>query len=564
MDDFEEDEPFDDEHYASEGSENDTFRNVIRPSSEIESSADSAEGIDPYDEAVIEKNIASDDEKKPIKSSSESLSLNNSIRKSPGAEKDFHERFDYERSFSTNDEKSEALVILKEIRMRELPFPLVRYSSTKQYVLDAFQKLKAYKPNWVERTHHELKGHTGEWWLPTVFRGKPLQFVTKKNDWWKLDMAVDFFTEYERIRARKEYDRSVEDDWYDDNQLERAIIACASKGIVNGKNLREAMFHIGARELTLFRVTKTKAFLDAIFNGDYKGKRWLDMSAGWGDRVYTACAFEMNYLGFDPNTFLQHGHEELVNLLGTTVNKIETEGEKDKYSGKRNYCFCGKKWNKMCKTCPAIFCDLHQDEYLLGDRLTAQCLKCKGISKQEDSTERKQRIIYQPFERSEKLVEDDVEKYGLFDLALTSPPFYIIERYNGENQSVDSYPEFDQWMVRFLFKSLTIIWKNLKNGGYLAINIANIRDRDMVGPMQLFIEDFLEGSQWEGIITFSGAGTQAFPGALYVWKKDIKRISTTPRGGPIRWSPHIKRSLRELFPKLYWLWVNSNKEEPGK
>ena len=90
MDDFEEDEPFDDEHYASEGSENDTFRNVIRPSSEIESSADSAEGIDPYDEAVIEKNIASDDEKKPIKSSSESLSLNNSIRKSPGAEKDFH------------------------------------------------------------------------------------------------------------------------------------------------------------------------------------------------------------------------------------------------------------------------------------------------------------------------------------------------------------------------------------------------------------------------------------------------------------------------------------------
>ena len=436
----------------------------------------SSEGIDPYDEEDLEK----------IRSSSESpSSLNSSIRKSPNLFQQTYPGFDYSRDFQTDDYRTEIPIIVKEIREKNLPFPLIRYIYSKEQVREAFEALKVYKPNLIERSHHELKGHSGSWWLPSLFRGRAVQFVTKKNDWWKIDMAVDYFTEYERIRARKEYDNSMEDDWYNDEQLEKAILNCVSKGTVNAENLREAMFYVG-RELTLFRVSKTKAFVDLIFEKELpvKGKRWLDMSAGWGDRVYTACALEMNYLGFDPNTFLKQGHEELIGMFGNG----------------------------------------------------------------------KQRIIYEPFEKSEKIVEEDVKRFGLFDLALTSPPFYIIERYNGENQSVDSYPEFEDWMVKFLFKSLSIIWNNLKEGGYLAINIANIRNTDMVGPMQLFIEDFLPGSSWEGIITFSGRGTQSNPGAIYIWKK-------VAFGKPmIRWNPIIKRSLRELFPKLHRIWIEFSKD----
>src|ERR1019366_7352669 len=136
------------------------------------------------------------------------------------------------------------------------------------------------------------------------------------------------------------------------------------------------------------------------------------ISAGWGDRIFTACAMDMHYLGFDPNVALRFGHNELIDMVGGLDSK-------------------GKP---------------------------------------------KQKIIYEPFERSEELITEYVKSNGLFDICMTSPPFYIIERYNGENQSTASYPEFKQWMVKFLFKSLNIAWKNLNENGYLAINISNIRD----------------------------------------------------------------------------------------
>jgi hypothetical protein len=223
-----------------------------------------------------------------------------------------------------------------------------------------------------------------------------------------------------------------------------------------------------------------------------KRLRWLDMSAGWGDRLFTACALEMDYLGFDPNENLKRGHSEMIKMFGS-----------------------------------------------------------KG--------EERQRVVYKPFEVSEEIVAEDAKRNGYFDISLLSPPFYIIERYNGIGQSTDSYPEFNDWMVKFLFRSLFIIWNNLKNGGYLAINIANIRNCDMVAPMQMFIEDFLYGCNWEGIITFSGRGTQDVPGSVYVWRKVDHNMNTdvyTPEGAARNiWRQNIDRSLKACFPILYEAWI---------
>ncbi len=401
-------------------------------------------------------------------------------------------KFEYERKFGKKNNR-ECMAVLNEIREKNLPFPLFRYFCKPDIVQTAFDNLKNYKPDWIVRSHHELKGHPGTWWLPSLFRGAGMQMITRKNDWWQIDVAIDYFTEYERVKAKKEYANSMEQDWYTDSELIKAIKHCETKGIVNCENLRNGMFYVG-RELALFRVTKTKGFLQAILFNDkegktsskeFTGKRWLDMSAGWGDRVFTACALNMDYLGFDPNAYLEIGHSEIIKMVGN----------KDK-----------------------------------------------------------QRIIYKPFETEETaaIIAADVATNGLFDICMTSPPFYIIERYNGENQSTDSYPEFAQWMVKFLFKSLQTAWTNLKDGGYLAINIANIRNCDMVGPMQLFIEDFLPRSSWEGIITFSGRGTQDAPGAVYVWKKALASEKIT------RWNQRIARSLKQQFPALYWLHTNSS------
>lgn len=373
--------------------------------------------------------------------------------------------------------------IVREIRVLKLPFPLTRHYMREAEVQTAYSALIKYKANIVLKSHSELKGHPGKMWLPSKFRESEIQLVTREGDWWAIDVIVDYFTEYARIRAKKDYAPSMQESWDDDEVLTKAVYNALSNGPVTCKSLRYEIFFLG-RELGLFRVTRAKSLVQTILSDckDYSNLRWLDMSAGWGDRLLTACSLNMDYIGFDPNIELELGHGQMIQQFGQV--------------------------GKQC-------------------------------------------VIYKPFEQCMSEVRRDAEVKGKYDISLISPPFYIIERYNGENQSVDTFPEFKDWLVNFLFKSLHMIWTNLNDEpgreGYLAIHIGNIRNCDIVGPMQLFIEDFLIGSNWEGIITFSGRGTKDTPGIVYVWKKRNPALINDR----ILWDPTVKRSLRDMFPTIY-------------
>lgn len=382
------------------------------------------------------------------------------------------------RGDTTNNETER---IVRVIREKGLLFPLTRFFMAESTMRAAYNNLLKYVPEWIEKKHDELAGHSGKWWLPNSFKGKNLQLVGKHHDWFLVDIVVDWFTEYERVASKKEYSSSPEEMWYRDDKLTQIVLNCSKNRELDCRTLRDGVFYV-ARETSLFRVTRAKAFIQMILRGDvnkhdFNGFRWLDMSAGWGDRLLTACALKMDYLGFDPNENLRYGHSEMIQTFGNG----------------------------------------------------------------------RQRVIYKPFEIDESLqiVQDDAATNGKFDISLISPPFYIIERYNGQSQSVDTYPNLNDWLVFFLFKSLSVIWDNLKVGGYLAINIANIRNCDIVGPMLLYIEDFFKGCQWEGVITFSGRGTKEAPGSIYVFRKNSE---DTPRK---IWNPNVNRSLKSMFPTIY-------------
>jgi len=65
-----------------------------------------------------------------------------------------------------------------------------------------------------------------------------------------------------------------------------------------------------------------------------------------------------------------------------------------------------------------------------------------------------------------------------FDLVFTSPPYFDKEKYDqSELQSYKMYKAFDDWMEKFLFKSIKIRTENLKRGGHLVINISDIYTR---------------------------------------------------------------------------------------
>jgi hypothetical protein len=64
----------------------------------------------------------------------------------------------------------------------------------------------------------------------------------------------------------------------------------------------------------------------------------------------------------------------------------------------------------------------------------------------------KQKVVYEPFE------EADLSKEGEFDVSIISPPFFDIEIYQGERQSIEKFPSITDWIVGFLFASLQKIW----------------------------------------------------------------------------------------------------------
>jgi len=103
---------------------------------------------------------------------------------------------------------------------------------------------------------------------------------------------------------------------------------------------------------------------------------------------------------------------------------------------------------------------------------------------------------------------EDVEftkYYNFFDTIFTSPPYFDVERYSDEDtQSWVRYKTIEDWNKNFLHKTLGNIIPTLKEGGILAVNIADVysaKDKDyfeICNPMNEFLES--QGLTYYGCI----------------------------------------------------------------
>lgn len=161
----------------------------------------------------------------------------------------------------------------------------------------------------------------------------------------------------------------------------------------------------------------------------------MDISAGWGDRLLAAIVNNNEYLGFDPNTALNVGHDQMISMFGDA---------------------------------------------------------------------NRHKIIYLPFEdvTSEDIGND-------YDAVLSSPPFLNVEIYHESPlQSNNKFPHVTSWLKGFLFTSLLKAWNALNPNGYLIIHMGDVKGLQITEPMNLYIEDYLPGSSYEGIIGVSGERTR--------------------------------------------------------
>jgi len=157
--------------------------------------------------------------------------------------------------------------------------------------------------------------------------------------------------------------------------------------------------------------------------------KYLDCSAGWGDRILASLLYGVSeYRGYDPNILLKKGHSELKNyVFNNNLNGFYQKNNKK--SNIKNF-----------------------------------------------------KIIYKPFEISYK-DEDNLQNY--FDICISSPPFFIFEIYsNMETQSVSKNSTVNDWVNNFLYPSFIKILKMLKPNGYICWYLED-------KPEYLFMDEFL-------------------------------------------------------------------------
>ena len=108
-----------------------------------------------------------------------------------------------------------------------------------------------------------------------------------------------------------------------------------------------------------------------------------------------------------------------------------------------------------------------------------------------------------------------------FDLIFTSPPYFNFEQYvkGSSEQSMDVYPRFNMWFVKFLCASLFKAWAALAVNGNMVIHISDIGDDNqaIVEPMILYVLGYCHCSGFDGVM--GTVGYSGKPRPMWVFHK---------------------------------------------
>jgi hypothetical protein len=133
------------------------------------------------------------------------------------------------------------------------------------------------------------------------------------NDNIELNSLTDYFTEPCRIQCTFKKNLSPLEYW---NKNKPGILASLKKKHlkINNYNLREEMY-LRNKPCNNFRISVCLEVLKL-----FKPKKWLDISAGWGDRLLSALLYDPLelYCGVDPNPCLHPYYQEMIKTFNST------------------------------------------------------------------------------------------------------------------------------------------------------------------------------------------------------------------------------------------------------
>ena len=179
-----------------------------------------------------------------------------------------------------------------------VPFPYAKYLMTRSYVVSQFAKLKKRTPAYFKKDDS-------------------LVFKYVDSDY-HLIKITNYFTEEQRMQCSIKTNPTPYALYKSKSFLRKML---SNLKTVSSFIMREAIWKYST-ECNLFKST-----LVVDICKKYKVKSYLDISAGWGDRLIGALAAGVDkYVGYDPNTKLQKGHRQIQKLFDKKkVSKIYYE-----------------------------------------------------------------------------------------------------------------------------------------------------------------------------------------------------------------------------------------------
>eukprot|EP00668_Euglena_longa_P033361 GGOE01042918.1.p1 GENE.GGOE01042918.1~~GGOE01042918.1.p1 ORF type:complete len:473 (+),score=141.36 GGOE01042918.1:34-1452(+) len=132
-----------------------------------------------------------------------------------------------------------------------------------------------------------------------------------------------------------------------------------------------------------------------------------------------------------------------------------------------------------------------------------------------------------------------------YDLILMSPAPFRTETYSNPMDQASNYATYEEWMVRYFFATLRVMWDHLEDNGSVAITILDRTDRanplHYVEVVQLYLQYKMRSAVMDGVIWWSGSGADV---PFWMWRKD-------PRGHDERRRLEAKELMRKHYAALY-------------
>lgn len=161
---------------------------------------------------------------------------------------------------------------------------------------------------------------------PIIYNYKPLKFKKlflhkyENNflfiyDDWKITQNINNITNFfsEKIRIKCQFgDKLTPLEYWNVNK--KKILENVNK--LSIYDIREYIFY-NTKLCSNFRISLGLTILN-----HFKPKKWLDISAGWGDRLLTAIFYKVDlYVATDPNLELQSCYNEIIDTFVSSENK---------------------------------------------------------------------------------------------------------------------------------------------------------------------------------------------------------------------------------------------------